>query len=93
MCSFLREYLSKNPLTPRSFWLHAEQRVFPSPPGHKHEADNHLEVGRRRRSSLSRRPAPSQLSDVQPDVTVIKCIALICMPVRSACYNVSGKDI
>lgn len=71
MRGLLREYLSKNPLTPQSFWLHAEQRVFPSPPGHKHEADNHLEVGKRRRSSLSRRSASSQVSDVQPDVTVI----------------------
>lgn len=77
MCSLLREYLSKNPLTPWSFWLHVEQRVFPSPPGHKHEADNHLEVGKRRRSSLSRCSASLQVSDVQPDVTVIKSVALI----------------
>lgn len=93
MCSLLREYLSENPLTPWSFWLHVNQCAFPSPPGHMHEADNHLEVWKRCHSSLSQRSASSQIPDVQPDVTVMENIPVIWMSVKSACYMASGNNM
>lgn len=64
-------------INPLEFWLHVNECAFPSPPGHMHEADNHWEVWKRCRSSLSGRSASSQIPDVQPDVAVTENTAVI----------------